>query len=102
MDVSALLEKTDHLVGQFEEHLKLALQITDDPKLQVFLTHLLDEEQEHRQELASLRATLKSTLVSSSHPASPWEAAATPSTEGHYERRDQNVLTVGSLLGKAQ
>ena len=100
MDVKALLDKTDHLVGQFEEHLKLALQIADDPKLQVFLTHLLDEEQEHRQELNALRAGLGTSSHNLPDAAKP--ATTHPSTEGHYERRDQNVLTVGSLLGKAQ
>jgi rubrerythrin len=59
MNMDALLAKTDHLVAQFEEHLNLAIQITDDPKLKVFLTHLLDEEQEHRAELAALQHQLQ-------------------------------------------
>jgi hypothetical protein len=97
MDALTLLEKTDHLIAQFEEHLQLALKITDDPKMQVFLGHLLDEEQEHRQDLASWKQSLAAT------PMAVAEAEPTgPSTDGHYQRRDQNILTVGSLLGRPQ
>jgi hypothetical protein len=101
MDMDSLLAKTDHLVSQFEEHLRLALQITDDPKLKVFLTHLLDEELEHRQDIAALRQGLTAQSSAQSvvvHAAA--ESAA--SADGHFQRRDQNVLTIGSLLGQAQ
>jgi len=97
MDINALLDKTDHLVGQFEEHLRLALQITDDPKLKVFLGHLLDEEQEHREHIRSLKSGLTQPVM-----ASPVQSNPLPSTEGHFVRRDQNVLTVGSMLGQQQ
>jgi hypothetical protein len=99
MDILALLDKTDHLVGQFEEHLRLALQITDDPKLQVFLGHLLDEEQEHRQHIQTLKAELQAPSSSSALNGAEHLPS---STEGHYLRRDQNVLTIGSLLGQRQ
>jgi hypothetical protein len=103
MDMLTLLEKTDHLVGQFEEHLKLAIQITDDPKLKVFLGHLLDEEQEHRDKIASLKlAVLNSPMSPSTLTDSPPLRDNSPSQDGHFQRRDQQILTVGSLLGQAQ
>jgi hypothetical protein len=94
------LQQVDRLIGEFEEHLRLAHSLTDDDKMKVFLQHLLDEESEHREALA--RWIANPPEASDKRPTVPLASDETADDYRHVQRRDQNVLTVGSLFGKPQ
>jgi rubrerythrin len=105
----------DHLVRieKFQEHLEFAIKLIDDPKLQAVFGHLISEETEHAEEIQAL---LQDSQAFTSAPAGPDTQMAVmtpvmathmpeedkPSATGHFQRRDQNVLTVGNLFGQRQ
>jgi rubrerythrin len=87
----SLLDEELVLIEKFKEHINFALSVTQDEQAKAFFTHMLQEEDEHSQAVHALIERVKNPPANSEEP-----------TDGHYQRRDQNVLTVGSLLGQAQ
>ncbi len=100
-----LLEQQLVLVNKFIEHVQLASSLMDDERLKVVLSHILEEEEEHKQDINNLisQANGLSTAVAPVASASAESGfTAEQRSTGHYERRDQNILTVGSLMGMPQ
>ena len=113
----ALLEADFERVQKFKEHIQLMHDLTNDPTQKVMFAHLMDEEAEHEASLQDLIRQAKgsenahSASHSASHPVSHHRdvdhtltVAGTVKSEstdpqGHFKRRDQNILTVGSLIG---
>jgi hypothetical protein len=103
----ALLQEELKLIDKFQEHLTFAHSLVDDDKVKAFFAHLVDEENEHKEDLEKLMGQVRALSSTAEHAqvvASPTHVSTSTSTEtyGHYERRDQQVLTVGSLLGQKQ
>jgi hypothetical protein len=94
-------------IEKFKEHIELVKNMISDEKMHVFFDHLLEEEKEHQDETQALIDSLKglgslpsfSKEEGSEHSSSP---AVPDRSTGHYGLRDQNVLTVGSMLGVRQ
>jgi hypothetical protein len=96
-------------VADFQEHLKLALQLIDDPKLQVILKHALEEEQERSEKLTQLKASLLASLKEipltswgSEKGVHPKGSESLAEAGGHFKLRDEAILTVGNLFGSLQ
>jgi hypothetical protein len=103
----ALVSREMSLVEKFLEHLDLARNFSDDPRIATFIEHTMDEEREHLDKLRAIAATSEQIANAAGthvlYPGSvPPVPSLTPDPDGHYQRRDQNVLTVGSLLGHPQ
>ncbi|MBY0405900.1 MAG: hypothetical protein K2X66_18500 [Cyanobacteria bacterium] len=94
-------------IEKFKEHIELVKNMISDDKMHVFFDHLLEEEKEHQEETQVLIDSLKrlgslpsfSSGESSANASSP---SVPDRSTGHYGLRDQNVLTVGSMLGVRQ
>ncbi|MDX2084358.1 MAG: hypothetical protein SFZ03_03100 [Candidatus Melainabacteria bacterium] len=121
--LSQLMEADRLRVLKFKEHLELARQMVTDARLQVVFDHMMEEESEHLEKLDALRQSVSpqsvvpqsvamsataavSPAVAHSHPSAPVTAPvsvpASVQPDGHFQRRDQNILTVGSLYGHQQ
>jgi hypothetical protein len=101
----SLLDAHVNHINKFKEHVQLMAHAATDDGLKVFFNHLLEEEDEHleavqamKEQLSQLPAVPAINLPS----ASTEESAASLDHDGHYARRDQNILTVGSLFGVRQ
>lgn len=95
-----LLEKHRQQIVKFKEHTTLVRNASDSDHLKVFFDHLMDEEDEN---LAAVNDLL--SKVQGLPPETTATSATEPlhdRTQGHYAARDQNILTVGSLLGQKQ
>jgi hypothetical protein len=99
----ALLDEELHLIDKFQEHLSFAGNLVDDENTKAFFKHLVDEENEHRDQIQSLkdRARNLGSVQTHMHSQVPTQVRD-DSGYGHFQRRDQNVLTVGSLYGARQ
>lgn len=98
----ALLTRQLSLIGKFQEHIDLIKGMTGDEKMNVFLDHLAEEESEHQEKVRELLEGLEA-LSEVHKPDVPVQVSASSDREyGHFERRDQNILTVGSLYGARQ
>lgn len=123
----ALLEADFERVQKFKEHIQLMHDLTSDPAQKVMFAHLMDEEAEHETSLQDLIRQAKSPenahsgSHSASHPVSHHrdvdhtltvagtvsghhadgssQKSESADPQGHFKRRDQNILTVGSLIG---
>jgi hypothetical protein len=104
-DLETLLQQYRVMLGKFKEHTTLVRNATADPHLQVFFDHLLEEEDEHAAEVDAMMAAARKIPSTPSHQESsePMMAGVKQDhSTGHFAARDQNVLTVGSLLGRQQ
>jgi hypothetical protein len=110
-DLEALLQQYRVMLGKFKEHTTLVRNATADPHLQVFFDHLLEEEDEHAAEVDAMLASARKIQSSQPVISSQRVSSSTDSerhtdnserTTGHFAARDQNILTVGSLLGCQQ
>lgn len=90
------------LIAKFQEHVQLIAELGQDEKVNVFLEHLLEEEAEHAQKVETLLKRLDSPSSPSSAPVEKASAPSPVDPSGHSARRDQNILTVGSLYGMKQ
>jgi bacterioferritin (cytochrome b1) len=90
------------LIAKFQGHVQLIAELGQDEKVNVFLEHLLEEEAEHAQKVEALLKRLDSPSSPSVAPEEKAFAPAPVDPSGHSARRDQNILTVGSLYGMKQ
>lgn len=97
------LQAFESQILDFKEHVSLAMQMMDDPRIKAFLTHALDEEAERLEKLKQLKQQWQ-TLGSELPETTFKKTATTPNAEasGHFRLRDGVNLTVGSLLGNKQ
>jgi hypothetical protein len=109
-DLEGLLQQYRVMLGKFKEHTTLVRNATADPHLQVFFDHLLEEEDEHAAEVDAMLAAARKIQSNQNHnhpvfahPTDTELHSGNPDrTTGHFAARDQNILTVGSLLGCQQ
>ena len=106
-ELQALIESQQKNVDSFQEHLELAKKLADDERISTFIDHTLDEEQERQTKLnkaLSALSQLKNKLpeTPSNELLTVSTAVQVPSSEGHYKLRDENILTVGNLMGQNQ
>jgi hypothetical protein len=119
----ALLQADFERVEKFKEHIQLMHDLASDPTQKVMFAHLLDEEAEH---VASLQELIRQAqapgishsanhsanhhrdvdhtltvagTVSGHHADASTVKSESADPQGHFKRRDQNILTVGSLIG---
>lgn len=100
---SPMVSEVDEFIKQikdFQEHLDLALKITEDERIKAFIEHAADEEASRVKKLEALKTQLQSGNGESVRTPAPCTPAIEP--DGHYKLRDHNELTVGALLGQVQ
>jgi ferritin-like metal-binding protein YciE len=94
-----LLNEELTLIGKFEEHLNFAKNVVTDDNVKAFFEHMMEEEQEHREKVQNLLERVENIQVISKPDEGVVEVDRRIS---HVARRDQNILTVGSLYGVRQ